>query len=181
MRAHKCFGCFHDAAEHDSLTDEQQARAALARPGGDSEPCEIEAGFLFMGGMRAAARPDALEAAGITHVVNCARGLADVWKRFREHPDRFRYLHLGLEDRPDQPVAAALEEALRFIDEARVAGGRVFVHCAQGVSRSGAVVVAWLMRSRALPYDDALAAARRGRPICAPNSGFERELRSRSW
>ena len=178
MRPHKCFGCYHDASEHDGLSHEDQARAALARPSGDCEPSVIEEGFLLMGGMRAAARPAALAAAGVTHVINCARGLAEVWPRFREYPDRFSYLRLEMDDSPGQPIEEAIGRAMAFMEAAQAEGGRVFVHCAQGVSRSGAVVVAWLMRTRGLDYDEALALARRGRVLCSPNSGFEAALRT---
>ncbi|KAL4778059.1 protein-tyrosine phosphatase-like protein [Aspergillus varians] len=56
-------------------------------------------------------------------------------------------------------------------------GGRVLVHCSQGISRSGAVVVAYIMRSLFIPYADALALARVSRRLITPNVGFEWQLR----
>lgn len=54
--------------------------------------------------------------------------------------------------------------------------GKVFVHCAMGVSRSGALVLAYLMISQGLPLTEAIVAVRLNRDI-APNSGFLEKLR----
>ncbi|OJJ58196.1 hypothetical protein ASPSYDRAFT_90383 [Aspergillus sydowii CBS 593.65] len=56
-------------------------------------------------------------------------------------------------------------------------GGRVLVHCNQGISRSGAVVVAYIMKSLTLPFNQALRIARESRSLIAPNKGFEYQLR----
>lgn len=53
--------------------------------------------------------------------------------------------------------------------------GRVFVHCAMGVSRSGALVLAYLMICRGLTLTEAIAAVRLNRDI-GPNSGFLEQL-----
>ncbi|OCT47194.1 hypothetical protein CLCR_02423 [Cladophialophora carrionii] len=68
------------------------------------------------------------------------------------------------------------------IDEPRAASREthrpgVLVHCKQGVSRSGAFVVAFLMRRFQLSYASALSLARESRPQITPNSGFEKQLR----
>lgn len=54
---------------------------------------------------------------------------------------------------------------------------RVLVHCIQGISRSGAVIVAHLMRAKSLDYPSALDLARKSRSIITPNSGFGDQLR----
>jgi hypothetical protein len=53
----------------------------------------------------------------------------------------------------------------------------VLVHCLQGISRSGAIIVAYLMRTKSMDYDSALALARKSRSIIMPNSGFADQLR----
>ncbi|EFJ44677.1 hypothetical protein VOLCADRAFT_82741 [Volvox carteri f. nagariensis] len=53
---------------------------------------------------------------------------------------------------------------------------RVLVHCQAGVSRSPAVVAAWLMRSRGLSADEALRLLGSRRPAVDPNEGFRAQL-----
>jgi dual specificity phosphatase 12 len=79
-------------------------------------------------------------------------------------------------------LLAILGEACRFIDDALKPQNnqkepRVLVHCLQGISRSGAVVVAYLMKSLGLEFRDALKLARKHRPVITINSGFEEQLR----
>ena len=50
------------------------------------------------------------------------------------------------------------------------------VHCEAGVSRSAAVVVAFLMRDEGLPFDAAYARVRAARPCISPNLGFVAQL-----
>ncbi|RDW74374.1 dual specificity protein phosphatase family protein [Aspergillus mulundensis] len=56
-------------------------------------------------------------------------------------------------------------------------GGRVLVHCEKGISRSGAVVVAFIMQALLVPYQRALSLAQASRPQIFPNIGFEWQLR----
>ena len=56
-------------------------------------------------------------------------------------------------------------------------GRRVVINCAQGRSRSGAAACAWLMASRRISADAALAEIQRSRPLVQPNPGFMAQLR----
>lgn len=86
-------------------------------------------------------------------------------------------LRLGWGDVLDQELTR-LDEALEFIHTQRLSGN-VAIHCAQGKSRSGAVLVAYLMQQEAIGYDEALKMAQKSRSIIQPNASFERELRKR--
>jgi hypothetical protein len=54
---------------------------------------------------------------------------------------------------------------------------------AQGVSRSAAIVIAYLIRKRGMSFDSAVAFVRQRRPCIKPNSGFVRCLQEweRQW
>lgn len=54
---------------------------------------------------------------------------------------------------------------------------RLLVHCLQGVSRSGSVVIGLLMRRLDLSFDDAQSLGRKYRPIIGPNQGFVEQMR----
>ncbi len=60
--------------------------------------------------------------------------------------DRIAYLNIPLLDLA-VPEAAALRAAVEFIDE-QILLRPVYVHCALGLSRSAAVVAAWLVRTQ---------------------------------
>jgi len=55
----------------------------------------------------------------------------------------------------------------------------ILVNCAQGKSRSGTIVIDWLMRSRGHTFKQALAICRAQRPCVRPNSGFRHQLCTR--
>jgi hypothetical protein len=91
---------------------------------------------LFLGDRGDACDRDRLRRRGITHIVNCSKELPCHFE------GDFRYLWLRMDD-PDPRFAAKLPGFCRFIDEARRAG-RVMGHCTGGVSRSPAVLLAYL-------------------------------------
>ncbi|KAF2182468.1 hypothetical protein K469DRAFT_478194, partial [Zopfia rhizophila CBS 207.26] len=49
-------------------------------------------------------------------------------------------------------------------------------HCLQGISRSGAVIVAYLMRKLEIDYPTALVLVRKYRDVVNPKEGFEKKL-----
>ena len=53
----------------------------------------------------------------------------------------------------------------------------VVIHCDQGKSRSGSIVIAWEMISKKLSYDEALAEVKKCRPLVQPNPAFVEVLR----
>jgi protein-tyrosine phosphatase len=62
----------------------------------------------------------------------------------------------------------------RFIDCGRESGESVLVHCAQGKSRSAAVVIAFVMQKNKLSFADAMHLVKSKRP--AVSTKFEKML-----
>jgi protein-tyrosine phosphatase len=54
---------------------------------------------------------------------------------------------------------------------------KVLVHCAAGVSRSASFVIAYIMKSRKIGFDEAYTFVKSKRPIITPNSGFVKQLK----
>lgn len=122
---------------------------------------------LFLGSYHAAA-PEFLRRAGVTHVVNCldATAVAD---------GAHTTLTLDLEDVPQQQLP--LRAATAFIAAALAEPTAVvLVHCAMGVSRSAACVVAHLLRAEGGTVEGVLKSVRAARPQAAPNEGFLEQL-----
>jgi hypothetical protein len=92
-------------------------------------------------------------------------------------PPECAYLPMPVKDHLDAPLLPLLDEAVDFIHAHVSAGGACFAHCMGGYSRSASVVIAYLMKHRALSYDDAHLVAIKGRPQVKPNDGFVKQLR----
>ena len=136
--------------------DESRGRRA-AEPAADG--CGRNLGLLTRAGMELGA----LNAAGTA----CPN--------YHQASGRFIYKTLVLYDAPSQELSHVLYEAMAFIEDALAAGGCIFVHCQQGVSRSATIVLAFLMRERGMSLDAAIAWLHKRRWI-RPNEAFLEQL-----
>lgn len=128
---------------------------------------------LHIGSQDAAADLPLLQARGVTHVVNAA---AATVPNFHEG-DGVTYLSLELLDLPEFTLTRnTIDLVCDFIETALSSGGAAFVHCNAGISRSGALVVAFLILRRGMSLAEALEKARAARPLVRPNDGFMRQL-----
>jgi protein-tyrosine phosphatase len=66
--------------------------------------------------------------------------------------------------------------ALSAMQQTLAKGKGVFVHCAQGRSRSVSVILAHLMSNLRMPLQQALSLVMNARPIVKPNAGFFKQL-----
>ncbi|OCK78047.1 phosphatases II [Lepidopterella palustris CBS 459.81] len=133
-----------------------------------------------------------LKELGITHVLSVTH--AQDTPKFEDR-DGIVGKHVEIVDDPVEDILLHLNETCDWIDavlkpiestdqslstnvegENKKAGG-VLVHCTQGISRSGAVVVAYVMRTLSLTYSSALGLVCESRPQVLPNLGFEKQLR----
>ena len=87
-----------------------------------------------------------------------------------------------------QDITCVFYPVLEFMERALAASSaKVFVHCHKGVSRSAAMVIAWLMHSRGWDFDATFAHVKQRRGITNPNLGFALQLkdwhkrRTRTW
>ena len=86
-------------------------------------------------------------------------------------------LRMGWEDDGNQKLEGLID-AVVWVHNKRQEGKNVVVHCAQGKSRSGAIVVAYLMALEGKPYEDCLKKAQTARQMIQPNIGFEEQIKS---
>jgi protein-tyrosine phosphatase len=76
-------------------------------------------------------------------------------------------------------ICDRLEEILQAIDASiSIDTGECLVHCARGVSRSVAVIAAWLISRKQFTLADSLTLIRKARPEASPNLGFIASLRA---
>jgi hypothetical protein len=128
---------------------------------------EIVPEQIYVSGWLVAEEWSQLESRGITHVINTACAVSKC-----PFPGMITYLPLSIEDNRNEDILAYIYPCIEFIETAVTNGGRVLVHCMEGVSRSCSVVIGYLMWKRGLRYVEAQAFVQNGRPICQPNPSF---------
>ncbi|PWW78896.1 dual specificity protein phosphatase 12 [Tuber magnatum] len=121
--------------------------------------------------MYALRRREALEEAGITHVVSVLRLPLD-----KELFLQYQHKIIEVDDVEDENLLEHFPDSNKFISEALKGGGAVLIHCAMGKSRSATILTAYLMASRRLAPHLALGIIKRVRPFVGPNSGFMQQL-----
>lgn len=113
---------------------------------------------LYLGGRVAAPPP------GTTAVIN-----------LNESDDPYRVeVHIWVPIRDAEPVPSLdwLRKIVDHIDANHRAGRTVYVHCQNGVSRSGMAIVAYEMAKNRWSLDEAMAFVRERRPGLRPNPAF---------
>uniref|UniRef100_A0AAZ3PCB5 Serine/threonine/tyrosine-interacting protein n=1 Tax=Oncorhynchus tshawytscha TaxID=74940 RepID=A0AAZ3PCB5_ONCTS len=108
---------------------------------------------LFLGPYSAAMKSklSILERQEITHLV-CVR--QDIEANFIKpnFPHKFRYLVLDIADNPVENIIRYFPMTKEFIDGCLASGGKVLVHGNAGISRSAALVIAYLMETFGVKY-----------------------------
>ncbi|OWZ09756.1 hypothetical protein PHMEG_00017495 [Phytophthora megakarya] len=140
---------------------------ATKRRNNQAAVCSKITDFLYIGGAVAAKNKSMLIQNGITHVINCAASVAPA-----SFPEEFCYFNIRLRDHSSQDIARHFYSMFDFIERARECGGRIFLHCIKGISRSPTVAIAYLMWYKNISMYKALDFVRQSRPIVDPNAGF---------
>nr|XP_016476353.1 PREDICTED: dual specificity protein phosphatase 12-like isoform X2 [Nicotiana tabacum] len=81
-----------------------------------------------------------------------------------------------LRDMENENLLDSLDACLDFIEQSRKEGS-VLVHCFAGVSRSAAIIAAYLMKTEQLSQEDAIESLRQSCEFVCPNDGFLDQLK----
>lgn len=130
---------------------------------------------VWLGPYAVAKQRDVLLAAGITHIL-CLKDVSEDHIVKVAYPQDFQYLCLSLSDGPNACVLPLIAESSKFIAEGLCSGGSVLVYCISGISRSPAVVIAYMMDFGSLTYDQAFQAVVKRRFCINPNEWFKHQL-----
>ncbi|KAI8052528.1 dual specificity phosphatase 12 [Syncephalis plumigaleata] len=122
---------------------------------------------LYISDYETAQNISKLRETGITHVVRC---LVDVDEE--QCHDGITYLNIEIQDVEQANLLQHLPSTCNFIQEALTRNQSVLVHCQAGVSRSAAVVIAYIMKMEQLSYEQALIYVQKTRASVLPNTGF---------
>ncbi|XP_066597679.1 dual specificity protein phosphatase 3 isoform X2 [Prorops nasuta] len=133
---------------------------------------------IFIGDATTAKNKEYLKVIGVTHLLNTAEGtrfgFVNTNKEYY-NDTTIKYLGLPLADLPSVDISKYFYTAAEFIEDALSSGGKVFVHCMMGISRSATCVLAYLMIKKGMPAVQAIQRVRQSRDI-HPNIGFLRQL-----
>ncbi|KAL0956013.1 hypothetical protein HGRIS_002188 [Hohenbuehelia grisea] len=129
---------------------------------------------LYLSGYMPASNAEQLTEQGITHVVSVLNLVPDIPPCI---PDGHQ-LHIRVEDRGDEDIAAHFELAIKFIRSSLEENetNKVLVHCVMGVSRSATIVCAYLIATTGMNAIDSIEFVQTRRRIVCPNLGFRCQL-----
>mmetsp|Transcript_4923 Transcript_4923/g.7290 ORF Transcript_4923/g.7290 Transcript_4923/m.7290 type:complete len:361 (+) Transcript_4923:67-1149(+) len=133
-------------------------------------PIIILPDLLFLGSEDDAKNKKHLDYFKITHILNVS---SDVKNFF---PEDYTYHKINLPDEPGSDLNSHFSKAFEFIEDAKKGGGKVLIHCYQGVSRSSTITLAYLMHSQSWSLKDAYDYVKSQRPEICPNPGFWEQL-----
>ncbi|KAF9579834.1 dual specificity phosphatase 12 [Lunasporangiospora selenospora] len=125
---------------------------------------------LFLSGSQAAQNREILNENGITHVIQVTDILTP------KFPGEFIYKLITVPDLDETNLIKHFAATYKFIQEAIDNGKKVLVHCMAGASRSVTIVCAYLMKTKQISTEEAIALVRELRPIADPNNGFRAQL-----
>ncbi|KAJ8554565.1 hypothetical protein K7X08_025243 [Anisodus acutangulus] len=99
-------------------------------------PSEILPEFLYLGSYDNASRAELLKTQGISRVLNTVPACQNLYKN--------SFTYHCLQDGQD----LHFDDAIQFLEQCEKDRARVLVHCMSGKSRSPAIVIAYLMKSK---------------------------------
>ncbi|XP_037362468.1 dual specificity protein phosphatase 12 [Talpa occidentalis] len=130
---------------------------------------------LYLGGAAAIADPDGLLQAGITAVLTVDSEPPDLGAG--AGVQGLLRLFVPALDRPETDLLSHLDRCVAFLGQARAEGRAALVHCHAGLSRSVAVVTAFMMKTEGLTFERAYENLQIIKPEAKMNEGFEWQLK----
>ncbi|CAD8164279.1 unnamed protein product [Paramecium octaurelia] len=127
-------------------------------------------GALWLGDYESALNLEFLKSKGIRTVITVAAGLNLKFEGIVHH--KIEILDIELTN-----ISQYFQIANDWIERGFNIGG-VLVHCMAGVSRSAAIVIAYLIEKKKMTYYQALNFVKSKRPQINPNKGFTNQLMS---
>ncbi|KAL3644483.1 hypothetical protein CASFOL_009663 [Castilleja foliolosa] len=126
---------------------------------------------IYLGSDVIAKNRETLRLNKITHVLNCVGFSCSEYFK-----NELVYKTLWLQDCPSEDITSILYDVFDYFEDVRELGGRVFVHCCHGVSRSTSLVIAYLMWKNGQNFDGAFEFVKKARGVTNPNVGFACQL-----
>lgn len=148
-------------------------------------------GHILLGSREDASSREQLYDAGVTHICNCAKQVSNSFE------GEFVYIKLNLHDSTSEELIPHFQTVATFLKHVEVLRGRALIHCISGmcsldseviqpaanyciqftgISRSPALLIAYLMIDKRMRLLDAYNLVRRKRRSMQPNQAFRLQL-----
>jgi len=126
---------------------------------------------LFIGGWESAKHREGLKFRKITHILQLANTNTILY------PEEFQYWVLDVKDKSSENIIQHFKTTNQYIDKIiNAPDSAILVHCMMGVSRSSAFVIAYLMYSQNMTFQEAFDFLKNKRNFINPNKGFQKQL-----
>lgn len=160
-----------------SVKEESDEESNVSSPEEEHSPSQRDAmpyqilPHLYLGCRKVAASLSSLKGSGITNILNMTSSV----------PNQFpaaglTYRKIAVEDSHDVNMLQHFPEAFGFIEDARMNGEKVLVHCHAGMSRSVTIILAYLMKYYNHTLDSAYEHVKQIKSDISPNFSFMGQL-----
>ena len=106
---------------------------------------------MYLGSLRSAQEVRIYEELNIKHLASIGRELSVVLG------DNMKHIQANVDDLPDSDLSMIFEDVHTFMENALEKGEGILVHCFKGQSRSATIVASYLMKTRGMTRDEAIA------------------------
>ena len=128
---------------------------------------EIIPNKLYLGNNESAKNLEILQENQITAILICGYFLSEFF------PDKFIYKTLEFEDNEYEIIINSLIKGIEFIENNKT----ILVHCRQGISRSSAIVIAYIMFKEKKSFIEAENFVKAKKSDIKPNENFVKQLK----
>ena len=122
---------------------------------------------MFMGSILSAMNDNDLKNNKITHIVNLVSN--DSKKLNYKQFDRIKYYNINIPNSKITNLSHYINDIVNFVNDAINNNANILIHCIRGISRSGAIIVACLVKIYNFNIDDAINITKSKRHIFKPN------------
>ena len=124
---------------------------------------------LYFGNQTFAKKHKELKELGITLIIDLINYKPG--KETQHSPD-FKYINKPVIDLPSSNIDFCEELSLEIDKELKEKNKKVYVHCAQGISRSATLIIYYIMTREKKNFKDTLNLVRSLRSVVCPTTGF---------
>lgn len=129
---------------------------------------------IFIGNYASALSKETLIENNIKNIVVAGKDMEFIFNN--DNIYKFNYLVVPLYDSEYTNITVHFKKVNDFIQEKYKKQEKVLVHCGSGISRSVALVIAYLIEHHNLNYEEAFKLVKSKRSVANPNIGFRKQL-----